>query len=119
MKNDESFAIVMRPGRCYVGVTRAAYVPVDEVPNGYYLVQAEATAAYVMVGGETMTNFQTQGAFIARDESFLIWLGPEDRFSYYLPAGGTLRLVPIELVRVVGRPRNDAQYGTDRAEDRW
>ena len=114
-----SYAIVLKPGRCFVGVTRASYTPIDDVPNGYFLVQAETTAAYVMTGGDVITNFAAQGAFVARDESFLIFLGPEDRFSYYLPAGGTIRLVPVELVSLTKSPKTDGQWSSNRPQDHY
>ena len=109
MKGVNGF-LLFKNRRPIVMTTRAAWTEVNAVREGTYVLVAEGTAVYWLPGTEVPTGTANEGNFLPRDEMIPIYIGSEDKFYYYLPDGGTARLMEVEIVYPEGLPKETAHF---------
>lgn len=96
------FSQVLRPepGSQRVEVTRGAWTTLPRnFRDGDYLLTAETTGVYWTVAEQIpVVGVAVAGHFLPRDDSIVLRLSADRPLHYFLPAGGSLRIIEVEVL---------------------
>ena len=82
-----------------VEVTRGAWTTIQrDFPTCDLLLVAETTGVYWSTDDEPPAAFATEARFLPRDKGLIVRLFAGEKFHYYLPAGGSLRISRVEVL---------------------